>query len=68
MHLIAIQDDILINPDKISVVEKKVSKSGNIRLSIVVEGRTYEITQPHQDFLNSLNRAGVDLTKQFFAV
>jgi hypothetical protein len=68
MQLIAVQEDILVNPDKISVVERKVSKNNAVRLSVMVEGRTYEVTQPHQEFITSLNRAGVDLTKQFFAV
>lgn len=68
MQLVPIQDDLLIDIDKISVIERRVSKSGNITLKVTVEGHTFEVTRSPQELLNALNFAGVDLTKQFFSV
>ena len=68
MQLIPIQDNILVNPDKISVIEKTISADNRIVLTITVDGRMYTVFRPHNEFFDALNKAGVDLTKQFFAV
>lgn len=67
MKLIAIQNDILINPDKIVAIERTVNFEGLVSLRVFVEGRTYEVTTPHKDFLDTLNKSDIDLSKQFFA-
>lgn len=69
MKLIEIQEDILINPDKIVSVERRALKSGSIQIKVTVEGgATYEVRSPHMEFLKALNSVGVDLTKQYFSV
>jgi hypothetical protein len=67
MQLIPISEDILINPDKISVVEVKKRKAGTI-VAVIVDGRTYEATVNTGTLLAELRRAGVDLSNQFFSV
>jgi len=68
MELLAIQNDVLVNPQRISVIEKKMDMNGSVVLSVIVDGRTYEVRRPINEFMQALNQAGVDLTKQFFAV
>ena len=68
MQLIAIQDNVLVNPEKISVIEKTVSADGRIVMTVTIEGRMFTLFRPANEFMNELNKAGVDLTKQFFAV
>jgi len=69
MELIEIQEDILINPEKIVSVERKVSKTNSVRITVKMEGgASFEVVSPPMEFLKALNRSGVDLTKQFFAV
>lgn len=67
MQLIPISEDIFINADKISVVEIRRNKKGNT-LSVTVEGKTFDVTVDPGTLLSELRRAGIDMTKQFFAV
>ena len=68
MNLIAIQDNVLVNPEKISAIEKVMDTEGRIAINVVVDGRTYTVWRPTNEFFSALNEYGVDLTKQFFAV
>ena len=68
MQLIAIQDDVLVNPDKISVIERKVGRNNSITLRVTVDGNTYDITRTTNEFFSALSKAGVNLSKQFFSV
>lgn len=67
MQLIPISEDVLVNVEKISVVEIRKKKSGNA-IAVVVDGRTFEVTVDAGLLLSELKRAGIDMTKQFFAV
>jgi len=67
MQLIPISDDVLVNVDKISVVEIRKRKTGQA-LSVTVEGKTFEVTVDPGALLIELKRAGIDMTKQFFSV
>ena len=66
MKFINISDSILINPEKISVIQVVKDKDKSV-LSVVVEGKTYTVTKMANELITELHRAGVDLTKQFFA-
>ena len=68
MQLIAIQDEVMINPERISYIERHVGKGGQIILRVTVDGRSWEVTRPTGEFFDALNNYGVDLTKQYFAV
>lgn len=68
MKLIAIQKDILINPESIVAIER-IESFGNVRLRVyLIDGRSYEITVPTTDFIKEVSECGVDLGKQFFSV
>ena len=64
MQLIPIAPDILINPDKISIVEKMNIK-GKESLVIVVDGVRKVVTMNIDDVYRKLVESGVD--KQFWA-
>lgn len=68
MELIPISQDVLVNPQRISVVEMRRDVEGNPSIVVVIDGRTYNLNRPPQEFLTQLNKCGVDLSKQFFAV
>ena len=68
MVLLAIQDNVLINPEEISVVEMNTDKKGSVTMNVTVEGRTFTVLKPADEFFQALNSYGVDLTKQYFAV
>lgn len=67
MNLIAIQPDLLVNPDRITYIERRVSR-GKTTFSVNVEGRTFELTNPPAEFLQQLMKSGVDISKQFFSI
>ena len=67
MQLIPISEDVLVNVEKISVVEIRKRKNGK-SLSVTVEGKTFEVQVDPGSLLVELKRAGVDMTKQFFSV
>ena len=68
MKLIPIQRDILINPERISVIKRGFNDQGEPAIKIVIDEMSYEVTEPFDKFMASLSNVGVDLTKQFFAV
>jgi hypothetical protein len=68
MQLIAISEDVLINPDKISTIQITRSKAGKSKVTIVVDDRTFEVSVAPKELLLELKRTGVDLTEQFFSV
>ena len=66
MNLIAISEDILINPSRISVVEVVKKKSG-VSVRITVDEKTFTVDRPVKELFAEMNKAGVDLSEQFFA-
>lgn len=66
MKLIPIQQNVLINPEKISSVEQKDIK-GKIVTTVVVDGRQYVLEVALKDFLFTLEQAGVESNEQYWA-
>ena len=66
MKLIAISEDVLINPDKISVMQIVKKKNRQV-LTVDVEGRTLTVERMAAELIKELNNSGVDLSDQFFA-
>ncbi len=67
MNLIAIQKNLLINPELISTVEsRKVGKATVI--NVTVSGRSHRVTEDVNAFMATIMGAGSDVTKQFTAV
>ena len=66
MNLIAISEDILVNPNRISVVEVVKKKSG-VNVRITVDDKTFTVDRPVKELFAEMNKAGVDLSQQFFA-
>ena len=66
MELISISEDVLVNPQRISVVEVVKKKSGT-SLRVTVDDRTFTVDKPVKELFAEMNKAGVDLSEQFFA-
>jgi len=66
MELIAISDDTMVNPDKVSIVEI-VRKKGSAEVRITVEGKNLIVEKP-KEFLRLMLKSGVDLNQQFFSL
>ena len=65
MNLIKVSDNVLINPDCISCIEqKKVNKQDVI--IVWVDGKSYTMEIPLQEFLVSLDNLEVSENKQIF--
>ena len=67
MELIAITDNVLINPEQIEAVELRKVK-GEKTFVIVVGGKSYIPTVDNAVLLKSLILGGMKLNEQFFAV
>jgi hypothetical protein len=65
MQLLQISDRVIINTDRIEVIEFTDSESG-MGMLITVAGTTYTVDRPMSDIFNFLGKSGVDLTKQYF--
>ena len=65
MELIQLSEDVLVNPHRISSVEITRSKSGT-RLKVVIDGRTFNVERPVKELFAEMNKAGVNLSEQFF--
>ena len=63
MKFIAISEDVLVNPETISSVEKK--KSGKITIN-TVDGKQFIIEKTAGEIISALIRAGFDAPEQFF--
>ena len=68
MELIPIQEDILINPEQITAIERRVAKNSVSIRVYMVDGKSYDVVVPTKEFMYSCSRAGVNLGKQFFSV
>jgi len=66
MELIAISEDTLVNPDKVSIVEI-VRKKDTAVVRITIEGKSLNVDKP-QEFLKAMLKSGVNLNQQFFSV
>ena len=66
MKLIKISKDILINPEKISVIEMRQGKNGR-NIKVTIEGNSYLVETESSEFLAELITSGVETHKQFFA-
>lgn len=64
MVLIAIKQNVLINPEKIISIEL-LGKHLSINLD---DGHTYGVDMPTSELMSALSKYGVDLTKQFLAL
>lgn len=64
MELIAIQKNIMINPEMIESVEVK-----NKKFIVTMEsGNSYHVETNVSTFMKTLGKSGIDLTKQFLSV
>lgn len=63
MEFIAISDDVLVNPDKISVIEKRKG-----RIVIHIEGQQYIVEKNMAEVVKQLIKNGMkESVEQFFA-
>lgn len=65
MELIRITEDVLINPERISVVEMRTRRDKK-ELVVHVDNRTYHVTIPPEELLRQIKAAGIDAYDQFF--
>lgn len=64
MELIAIQKNVMINPEMIESVEVK-----NKKFIVTMEsGNSYHVETNVASFMKTLGKSGIDLTKQFLSV
>jgi hypothetical protein len=59
MNLIAIQKNLLVNPEKISLVEI-ISTKGKESVLVVVEGRSIALEVDFNKFMKDLSESGVN--------
>lgn len=64
MKLIAVQKDVLVNPEHIVSVEV----SGKKLVVNMLGSLAYEVDVPTSELLSVLAKSGVDLNKQFLSV
>ena len=67
MQLIPVSENILVNPDAITSVQKRVVGK-KVTLTINVGGKTITMTVPFEQFHKDLLNAGVDTGDQFFRI
>lgn len=66
MNLVKISDNILVNPKCISCIEQKIVHEK--RLIIVwVEGRSYTLGVPIEDFMQELDNLEITSNGQYFS-
>ena len=67
MKLVAIQDNVLINPDHIVSVELRVVKKDKSIIVNTLKGN-FTLTKPLEDFLKEVNVSDIHPFEQFWSL
>ena len=67
MQLIPVSENILVNPDAITSVQKRVV-GNKVTITVNVGGKTITLAVPYEQFHKDLLNSGIDTGDQFFRI